>query len=196
MSLRVFVGEALADFGSTGAVAPSSKYLATAMLDPLPMSEVRVALEFGAGTGAITHSLLQRLPRDAKLLVFEINPSFYHCLQETISDPRVILINSSVENLATELDARGIKQVDAVASSMALAFMPERVRRELFEHLAPLLHQRSVFTQYQYIHGMQFIDGRLRRFDLRSLLKRYFASVEMKIEWRNLPPAFVFTCHA
>jgi phospholipid N-methyltransferase len=196
MSLKMFVDEALANFPTVAAISPSSKYLATAMLEPLPLARTRIALELGAGTGAITHALLDRLPPRATLLVFEINRRFFDCLRRNISDPRVILINSSVENLDSELQRRGIQQVDAVVSSLGLGFMPGRQRHALFQRLSPFLHQRSVFTQYQYIHGLQFVDGRLCRFDLKPLLNRYFASVQSRIEWRNLPPAFVFTCHA
>ncbi len=196
MSLRTFVGEALTNFDTVAAISPSSKYLATAMLEPLVLGRARVAVEFGAGTGAITHALLQKLPPHAQLLVFEINPRFFECLQRSISDPRVILINSSVENLDLELRRRGIEQVDAVTSSLGLAFMPDRDRQALFERLSPYLHPKSVFTQFQYIHGLQCVEGRLCRLNLRSLLIRYFASVQSRIVWRNLPPAFVFTCHA
>jgi phospholipid N-methyltransferase len=86
--------------------------------------------------------------------------------------------------------------VDVAVSSLGLAFMPDRQRQALFERLVPFLHSRSVFTQYQYIHGLQFREGRLSRLNLRPLLRQYFVSVQSKIEWRNLPPAFVFTCHA
>jgi phospholipid N-methyltransferase len=196
MSLKTFVFEALADFPMVAAISPSSRYLATAMLEPLPWARTRVAVELGAGTGAITHALLEQLPSDGTLLVFEINRRFFDCLQRSISDPRVILINSSVENLDSELLQRGIRQVDAVVSSLGLAFMPDRQRHALFQRLSPFLHKKSVFTQFQYIHGMQFVEGRLCRFDLRPLLSRYFVSVQSRIVWRNLPPAFVFTCHA
>jgi phospholipid N-methyltransferase len=196
MSLRTFVFEALADFPEVAAISPSSRYLATAMLEPLPLARTRIALELGAGTGAITHALLEQLPPHAKLVVFEINRRFFDCLQRSISDPRVILINASVEHLDSELRRRGIEEVDAVVSSLGLAFMSDRQRHELFQRLSPFLHQRSVFTQYQYIHGMQFVEGRLCRFNLRRLLGRYFASVQSRIEWRNLPPAYVFTCRA
>jgi phosphatidylethanolamine/phosphatidyl-N-methylethanolamine N-methyltransferase len=192
----MFVVEALANFPMVASISPSSKYLASAMLEPLPLAETCVVLELGAGTGAITHALLDRLPPHATLLVFEINRRFFDCLQRNISDPRVILINSSVENLDSELHRRGIQRVDAVVSSIGLAFMPDHKRHALFQRLSPFLHQRSVFTQYQYIHGLQFMEGRLRRFNLRPLLGRYFGSVQSKIEWRNLPPAFVFSCHA
>jgi phospholipid N-methyltransferase len=194
MSLRTFVTEALTDFSMVAAVSPRSRFLANAMLEPLPFARTKIAIELGPGTGVITHALLEQLPSNAKLLVFEINRRFVDCLQESISDPRVILIHSSAENLAAELRRRGIEHVDAVVSSLGLAFMSERQREALFEQLSPFLHKRSVFTQYQYIHGMQFVKGRLCRFNLRSLLSRYFGSVESKIVWRNLPPAFVFTC--
>jgi phosphatidylethanolamine/phosphatidyl-N-methylethanolamine N-methyltransferase len=191
----MFVGEALANFPVTGAISPSSKYLASAMLEPLPLANVRTILELGAGTGAITRALRDRLPPNSRLLVFEINRRFFDCLRRSISDPRIILINSSVENLDSELHRRGIQQVDAVVSSLALAFMSDRQRHALFERLAPFFHPRSVFTQYQYIHGLQFVKGRLSRFNLRPLLSRYFVSVQSQIEWRNLPPAYVFACH-
>lgn len=196
MSLRIFVAEALTNFATVAAVSPSSRYLAAAMLDPLPLARTRVALELGAGTGAITHALIDQLPPDATLLVFEINPRFFDYLRQSISDPRVILINSSAENLNSELHRRGIQQVDAVVSSLGLGFMPDPERQILFQRLLPFLHEKSVFTQYHYIHGMQFVRGRLRRLKLEAMLNRYFGSVQSRIVWRNLPPAFVFTCQA
>jgi phospholipid N-methyltransferase len=196
MSLKTFFSEALADFHTVAAVSPSSRFLANAMLEPLPFARTHVVLEWGAGTGVMTHALLEHLPPDATLLVFEINPRFFKCLQQTISDPRAVLINASVETLDVELRERGFTRVDAVVSSLGLAFMAESERRALFEKLAPFLHARSVLTQFQYIHGLQFSEGRLRRLDLRPLLGRYFGSVESKIVWRNLPPAWVHRCRA
>jgi phosphatidylethanolamine/phosphatidyl-N-methylethanolamine N-methyltransferase len=194
MSLRTFVGEAINDFSTVAAVAPSSKYLASAMLEPLGLPRARVVLELGAGTGAITHGLLEQMAPDATLLAFEINRPIYNCLRGSITDPRAVLINSCVQNLDTELRRRGIEKVDAVASSLGLAFMAESVRHALLQRLLPFFHPGSVFTQYQYIHGMQFTHGRLQRLNLRPLFKRYFGSVQSRIVWRNLPPAYVFTC--
>src|SRR5580704_2799381 len=166
MSLKTFVAEALINFPTVAAISPSSSYLATAMLEPLKLARTRVALELGAGTGAITNALLAQLSPHGTLLVFEINPRFFDCLRRSISDPRVILINASADNLDSELRRRGIQQVDAVASSLGLAFMPDRERQALFQRLSPFLHQKSVFTQYQYIHGLQYVRGRLSRLNL------------------------------
>ena len=77
MSLRTFIIEAITNFPTVAAISPSSSYLASAMLEPLTLANARVAIELGAGTGAITHMLLDQLPPDATLLVFEINPRYY-----------------------------------------------------------------------------------------------------------------------
>jgi phosphatidylethanolamine/phosphatidyl-N-methylethanolamine N-methyltransferase len=194
MSLRIFAAEALADFSTTAAVAPSSPQLASAMLKALPLARARVAVELGAGTGAITQALLAQMPADARLLVFEINPRFLTYLKRKFSDPRVVLIPASVENLDSELRVRGYDQVDAVASSLGLGLMSEYKRHALFRQLLPFLDDKAVFTQYQYIQSMQFENGRLSRLNLRPLLCKYFKDVESMVIWRNLPPAFVFSC--
>jgi phosphatidylethanolamine/phosphatidyl-N-methylethanolamine N-methyltransferase len=194
MSLRMFAEEALADFSTTAAISPSSHHLAAAMLRPLPLARARVVVELGAGTGAITRALLAELHPLATLVVFEINPRFYNYLKAHFSDPRLVLIHSNAENLDRELQQRGYHEVDAVASSLGLGLMPDRERHTLFDRLLPFLHDRAVLTQYQYIHALQCEKGRVRRLDLRPLLGQYFASVHSKLVWRNLPPAFVFSC--
>src|SRR5690242_18277795 len=146
MNLRTFIGEALNDFSTVAAISPSSRFLASAMMRPLQLPRARVAVEFGAGTGAITRALLNQLHPSGELLVFEINRSFLDCLRRNISDPRMVLIHASVENLNIELEKRGVDRVDAVASSLGLAFMPDHVRHALFQNLAPFLHDRSIFT--------------------------------------------------
>lgn len=164
------------------------------MLAPLHLSRARVVLELGAGTGVITQSLLSAMPASSTLVVFEINRRFWKHLRRSFADPRLVLINANVANMDAELTKRGFEHVDAVASSLGLGFMSEDQRRTIFERLMPFVRENTILTQYQYIHGMQFANGRLRRLSLRPTLSRYFGSVQSKIVWRNLPPACVFTC--
>jgi len=194
MSRAIFAMEALADFRSVASVAPSSRYLVRAMLQPLPLQKARVAVELGCGTGAMTRELLKLLPSDATLLAFEINPRFTRYLKLMVSDPRLVLINDSAETVGKELRRRGFKQADAVLSSLGLAFMPAPQREAFLGQLSALLDERGVFTQYHYLHGLQFQDGRLARFDIAGLLRRHFNDVQRSIVWRNLPPAYVFVC--
>ena len=194
MSLKVFVAQALADFQTTASVAPSSPQLVSAMVEHVPDVPAPVVVEFGAGTGAMTKALLEQLPADGKLFVFEISPRFVSHLLAKFHDPRMTLINASVENVDSELRSRGVQRVDAVVSSLGLSFMPPEMRKNIFDKLMPFVHEKTVLTQYQYLVAMQVSEGRIRRMDVRPLLSRYFGSIESKIVWFNLPPAYVFTC--
>jgi phospholipid N-methyltransferase len=194
INLAAFAMEALADFQTIGAVAPSSRYLAQAMLQPLPLRKTRVVVELGSGTGVMTQALLNLIPRDATLFAFEINPRFFQYLKSTVSDPRLVLMNASAEAVGTELRRRGYEHADAVVSSLALGLMSNVQRHALLSGIGSLLDETSVFTQYQYFHGLQLQNGQLRKFNVSRLLRQYFNSVQRRIIWRNLPPAFVFAC--
>jgi phosphatidylethanolamine/phosphatidyl-N-methylethanolamine N-methyltransferase len=194
MDLTTFAIEALADFRTVGAVAPSSRYLTQAMLGPLSLERARVVVEVGPGTGAMTQALLNLIPFDATLLAFEINSRFSAYLKSHISDSRLVVINASAETLQKEIHGRGYERVDAVVSSLALGLMPDRKRRTFLRELGSLLGEAGVFTQYQYFHRLQMKNGQVRKFHLAHLLQAYFSSVQQRIIWRNLPPAFVFAC--
>jgi phosphatidylethanolamine/phosphatidyl-N-methylethanolamine N-methyltransferase len=194
MNLTTFAMEAVTDFSTVGAVAPSSRFLTQAMLRPLPLERARVVVEVGPGTGVMTQALLKHMPRNATLLAFEINPRFSRYLKSNVRDSRLDVINASAETLRKELDRRGYDRVDAAVSSLALGFMPDWQRRTILREFKSLLGEDGVLTQYQYFHGLQLKNGQLRRFDLRELLHGYFHTVRRRVIWRNLPPAFVFAC--
>jgi len=194
MDLTTFAMEAVADFRTVGAVAPSSRYLTQAMLRPLPLEGARLVVEVGPGTGVMTQALLNRIPFDATLLAFEINSRFSRYLKSNVADSRLDVINASAETLRKEVRRRGHERVDAVVSSLALGLMPDRQRHAFLSELGSLLGEAGVFTQYQYFHALQVKNGQVRRLDLMQLLRRYFRSVQRRIIWRNLPPAFVFVC--
>jgi phosphatidylethanolamine/phosphatidyl-N-methylethanolamine N-methyltransferase len=194
MSLRTFATEAVTAFHTTAAIAPSSRYLTEAMLEPLPLRNARTVVELGPGTGVMTRALLQVLPQNAALFAFEINPQFVHYLRETIPDPRLRLFNASAETVAQALRYHNCQQIDAVVSSLGLGFLSEPQRQAVIGGLLPFMHQQSVLTQFQYIHSMQMKDGRPSRFSAAGFLHGYFQSVERKMVLRNLPPAFVLIC--
>ncbi len=194
MSFKTFAVEALANYKTTGAVAPSSRYLARAMLLPLTLRPGCVVVELGAGTGVMTQALLDILPADGALFAFEINGRFYEYLKKKFSDKRLVLLKTRAEHLKKELHKRGYEHVDAIVSSLALGFFSDSERRALLDSFVPLMDDNSVYTQYQYIQGLELTNGRFRRFNIQSLLRQYFYSVQCNTVWRNIPPAFVFAC--
>ncbi len=195
MSLSVFASQALADFQATAAIAPSSKFLAEAMVEPLPLANARVVVEFGPGTGVMTRELLDALPRSAKLLAFEVNPRFVTYLRNRVHDPRLEVVACGAEEAGDELRRRGLDRIDAVLSSLGLTIMDQTTVSRIFRELRPMLHDASVFTQFQYVHRMRIEDGRPIYFDVRHILRRHFQSVNRRMIIRNLPPAFVYECN-
>ena len=194
MSLATFAGQAWANFQRTAAVAPSSRFLAEAMVKPLPLRKARVVVELGPGTGVMTRELLQLVPEDCHVLAFEINPQFIDYLHGEVRDPRLEVIAGGAENAAEELLRRGHTRVDAVLSSLGFGMMPEAFSHQVIRGLRPFLDGGSGLTQYQYVHAIRWYDGGIEFFDLRTVLSQYFSHVERRKVWRNLPPANVLHC--
>ena len=168
------------------------------MLRPIRLDQAHTVVEFGPGTGPMTRDLLAAMPEDSRLFAFEISPRFAEYLREFIDDPRLILVEDSAENLGRHLRSHGVDKVDAVVSSLGLTIMPEPVRAKIFEALMGYIHDDTVVTQFQYLHGLVFRSRleieQLRRFNSEHFLRRHFQSVTSDLVWRNLPPAVVYTC--
>ena len=197
MSFRTFTPEALRDVTTTGWVVPSSRYLARAMLAPLPLESARCVVEFGPGTGVMTRPMLELLAPDARLLAFEVNPRFCEFLRKTFPDPRLEVICGSAEQLPDALAARGMGPVDAALSSLGLTVMPEPLRDRILRGLVGTMAPDGVFTQFQYLHCLlayfQPSHGQLERFTALRLLERYFREVSAELVLLNFLPAIVLT---
>ncbi len=194
MSLATFAGQAWANFQKTAAVVPSSRFLAEAMVEPLPLRAAKVVVELGSGTGVMTRELLQLVPDDCQVLAFEINPQFIEYLRNEVQDPRLEVVASGAENAAAELRCRGYTRVDAVLSSLGFSMMPEAFTHQVIRGLRPFLDRRSGFTQFQYLRAIRWQDGGVEFLDLRTVLGQYFSHVKRRKVWRNLPPANVLHC--
>lgn len=84
-----FLNVSRKSFGKTGAVLPSSRFLArkiTSQIDSRDDFPVRI-LEVGAGTGAVTQSLVQKLGPEDRLDLCEINPMFAAVLERRYTHP-------------------------------------------------------------------------------------------------------------
>lgn len=184
----------MADFQSTAAVAPSSRFLAREMVRPLPLASAKTVVELGPGTGVMTEALLDMLPAGAMVLAFEVSGLFVEHLRQKIRDPRLKVVHAGAETAGDELRRRGITRVDAVLSSLGSSLMPDGLMRSILAGLQPFLDSESVFTQFQYMHRIRVHDGRVSYFDVEPLLREFFSDIRRSNVWINLPPAFVFDC--
>ncbi len=172
-----------------GAIAPSSRHLARAMVDWIDWAEVAGVIEYGPGTGAFTADILARLPAGAKFVALEINPTFCEALQRRF--PELRLHQRSVREVPQVCQLEGIAQVDAVLCGLPWAAFSHRDQVDYLDALFRVLKPGGQFVTFAYLQGLLLPAG--RRF--RRRLDEYFSTVESsRTVWRNLPPAIVYRC--
>lgn len=165
-----------------GALAPSSRFLVRKMCDRIDFSKSKVIVELGPGTGVFTYELIKRSASDAKIFIFELNENFYQLLKEKITDPRVVIFNKSADQLDIISKEYGIKQVDAILSSLPLAVIPETTKKKILVKAYEALKCGGVFVQYQYSLAS------------KRLIKMCFPKMKISFTTVNFPPAFVYSC--
>lgn len=152
------------------------------MTDPVDWETARVVVEFGAGTGVITDSLLEKMSEDAKLLCFEVDGALFNKLRERIKDPRITLINDGAENLGKYLEKYNLVGVDYVISGLPLVSLPPKTRAKIVAEVLEHLKRGGKYIQLQY--------SLVSRKEFKSL----FSEMRLGFTPLNIPPAFVYVC--
>lgn len=168
----------------TGAVAASSRRLASAMTEGIGLERARLVAELGPGTGVFTDAILARLAPDARLVAVELNPVLAARLSATRRDPRLTVIRGS----AAELAAAVGEPVDAVVSGLPWTVMPQDRRAHILDAVSEVLAPGGRFTTFAYLHAARTPPA--RRFTA-ELACRFDRLERSKAVWANLPPAFV-----
>ncbi|MEX2485500.1 MAG: rRNA adenine N-6-methyltransferase family protein [Brumimicrobium sp.] len=180
---KYFLKEFFKEKKTVGAVSPSSKHLGKKMLQNINFENVKVIVELGPGTGVFTRMILNKLPEDAKLLVFELHDAFYEKLsKEYKEDSRVIIVNDSAENISKHLSAYNLTEVDAVISSLPLANFNKKLISSILNQSYSCLKKNGLYVQFQY------------SLNSHRVIKSTFSNIRINFTPRNLPPAFVYTC--
>ncbi|MCC6933813.1 MAG: methyltransferase domain-containing protein [Deltaproteobacteria bacterium] len=169
-----------------GALAPSSKVLAKAMISGLEWSKYKAVLEYGSGTGAITAAILAKLSPKATFVAIEASKSFEKHFQSKF--PSVKLHIDSVANVETICRQENIGKADCIISSLPWAIFSKEEQTQFLQATANVMAKDGVFTTFAYLQSLA-TPGE-RRF--LSILKDTFQEVElMELVWRNIPPAVV-----
>jgi len=140
-----------------------------------------VIVELGAGDGAITGYILEKMSPEAKLYVFEINPELCNVLSK-IKDSRMILVNDSAEHLETYLANAGINQVDSIISAIPFLVLPDDLTKEILLLSKKLLKKGGSFIQMHYVST------------IKTMYKTIFGNVHTYFVPINIPPGYVFRC--
>jgi len=173
----------------TSAIVPSSPWLAELMTERIRLSQAKVVVELGAGTGAFTRAILKELHPSAAFLIVEIDSSFARHLKRKF--PRAHVINDSAERLDQHLKSLGHASADCVLSGLSWAGFSGEEQKKLLSTVFRVLRPGGYLTTYAYNH-VAWLSGGCR---FRKLLRSTFDLVATtRTEWRNLPPAFVYRC--
>jgi phospholipid N-methyltransferase len=172
-----------------GAIVPSSRRLAEAMVPSMDLTGATSVVELGAGTGAITQELRRRVGIRTSLIALELDMKMSLRLQRRFRDIRVI--GDSAENLRRHLDLLGQRHADAIVSALPWSNMSDEMQNRILDAVLASLKPGGTFTAMAYLHASGFSTSR----KFRQKLKSRFGRVESSpIVWLNMPPAFVYHC--
>lgn len=173
---------------TVGAIAPSSRRLACAMLDGLDLTAGRSTrvVELGPGTGAITSEIARRLPDDAVCLAIDLDPVFI--ARVSARWPRIDSICDRAERLVEIAQSRQLLPIDHIISGLPFASLPSASARAIADAIVASLRVGGTFTTFQYAHAYGFPSA----VSVRQTLSRDMgADPERTFVVGNLPPALV-----
>lgn len=167
---------------SIGSIVPSSRGLSRAMASAVDVSKPGAVIELGAGTGVVTHALLKHGVPPEKLIVIEREEHLHDLL--SVHFRNLNILRADAIELNDVLKKAGVKQVNAIVSSLPFLSMPKQVRYAIQQQMAQAIGDDGIIVQFTYGPKSPIEPGQLRQGNLRG--KR------MKLVVANVPPAHVW----
>lgn len=191
-------------FETTGAIAPSSRFLATSMTRFLkerdPATPVRV-LEIGPGTGPVTDSIVRLIqPGDVFDLV-ELNDEFVHILEARFSSEaswKPAHAHSTIYQLPVQ-DYQAAAPYDFVISGLPLNNFPAELVKTITDAYFRLLKPGGVLSYFEYMY-VRPVRKLISRGDELSRIAAIDDILQSHCDrcrigrdnvWINIPPAWV-----
>lgn len=189
-------------FHTTGAVLPSSRFLARAMTQPLrELQTPRRVLEVGPGTGAVTQHIVRNLTPHDRFDLVEINERFAGLLQQRFeTDPRYqrCAHNSQIHCCPLQ-EFRAQAPYDVIISGLPFNNFSAELVADLLDACFNLLAPGGTlsFFEYMYVRPMRRAvasgDEKQRLGKIEAILQQRFANHRFRTNWIfvNVPPAWV-----
>ena len=175
----IFLGRFFGAPRQLGSVMPSSPYLTKAMMGKIDWNEARYIAELVAGTGVFTRSIVRKLRKDGKVLVFEIDPALKTLIE---AENPGFAVYGDARDLPEVMEEQEVPFLDYVVSSLPFAVLPPRMTASILDAVDNSLKPGGKLIAYQYSKHM------------KPYFEKRFESVKISFVLRNVPPAFVYEC--
>lgn len=179
-ALAVSAREFLRQPQLVGSAFPASQVLVDRLLDPVDWSNARVVVEYGPGSGPLTRAMLQRMPRDSRLVTLDVSPHFTRHLQRTIDDPRLLAVTASASAVADILASHGLSPADLIVTGIPFSTMSSQLADQIMDASVQVLAPGGQVLAYQM------------RTAVADYLEPRFGKVRKSFVWRNIPPCHLY----
>lgn len=163
-----------------GSIIPSSRFTINRVLEPVDWDACRLLVEYGPGVGTFCRPILDRMRRDASLIVIDTNPLFINYLKRTISDSRFTAVLGSAADVEEIVQSRGHNHADYVLSGLPFSTLPDGVGPTIAEATHRVIRPGGAFLVYQYVARA------------RDYMARHFKLIDDAVEFRNIPPCRLY----
>jgi phospholipid N-methyltransferase len=162
-----------------GSIIPSSRFLERRIIRSAEVSQAKLVVELGPGTGGTTRALLCAMRPDARLLAIEINPRFVQLLRRT-RDPRLTVHQGDAGEIARALQANQLGPPDVILSGIPFSTIEQHAALQILRSVHDSLEAGGVFLAYQV------------RDRVKSLGREVFGRAHVQTEILNVPPMRIY----
>ncbi|EIZ80699.1 generic methyltransferase [Novosphingobium sp. Rr 2-17] len=163
-----------------GSIIPSSRFTIRKMLAPVDWHTCKLFVEYGPGVGTFCRPVLDRLGRDATLIVIDTNDLFIEYLRRTITDSRFIAVHGSATDVEEIVRAHGHEKADYVLSGLPFSTLPDGVGPAIASATHRVLRPGGAFLVYQFTSAA------------RTFMARHFRRIDAAFEPLNVLPCFLY----
>lgn len=165
---------------SVASVAPSSRSLGRATAKMVDPDRPQTILELGAGTGAITRAIVERMHPQSRLIAVEIDQDFAAICRQRF--PQADVLTADVTELRGHLQQRGISSFDLVVSGLPTPSLPRHVNAAVLQ----CVQDYAASSYFSQLTVMPLVYW--------PMYKRLFERVKFVPVLRNIPCAGVYHC--
>ncbi|WP_195724362.1 class I SAM-dependent methyltransferase [Paenibacillus monticola] len=163
-----------------GSMTPSSRWLARAIISPLPWNELFNIAELGAGTGAITKYLKAVTTKRTNVILFEKDSDLRRQLHLRFPGYRLY---KDCLRLRLALHNSNLEKLDCIVSSLSFRNFSMVGRVQFMEQITASLKEEGLFIAFEYFFPR-----------MKRELQQHFDILSIQYVPLNFPPAIVYIC--